>query len=102
MVKMRKEDVLIFTDVEDKGIFPGQQMHFSYYIDERMLINRHIVIKPLTLSFLLSSSIKNNCITAYWIICRMLYKAGFIDIPEAAQFRWKYFRITFWKDRKYK
>jgi hypothetical protein len=90
---------MVFSKDINRGIFPQQQMHWSYFIDKYSLEQDYVTIKPLTLSFFLISIIQNNAITLYWSFLRVAYKVGFIDIPEATQFQWKYWRWQFWKPK---
>jgi len=85
---------IVFTSIE-RDMVPQQQMFISYFIDELYPECRYIRIRPLTLSFLLWSIVRNNSIMLYWFFLRCLYLAGFLDIKEFERFSWKHFTLNF-------
>jgi hypothetical protein len=95
---MNRNDVLQFH-IEDNQIRCNHQLLFSYFIANVEWDRQYVQIKPLTIRFLLESTIKNYAIIIYWEFWRLLWRTGFIDIPEGVKYSWKYFRLAFWQRR---
>ncbi len=81
-----------FTIVENK-IYPSHQLLLSYFIADRVVVNKTIEIRALTIEQLLYALLRNYSRIVYWAILHMLYKLGFIDIKPWESFSWrKHFR----------
>ena len=86
---------LTFPSTENE-IYPNRQLAGSFFISKKLLAYRAIEVMPLTPRYFLYAISRNSLIVIYWFILRQFYKAGFIDIPEADPFEWKYWRFNFW------
>ena len=87
---------LEFKNVENK-IYPNLQLLSTFFISRVFLERGYVEVRPLTIGHLLFALSRNYSILLYWRFLRCLFKLGFIDIPEATPFSWKYFRWRFWK-----
>jgi hypothetical protein len=99
MVEMKFEE-LTFTLVKDE-LCPQKQLVKYFFVSDRLWDRRYVEIRPLTFGNLLYAMTRNYARIFKWSMLRILYKVGFIDIPVAESFSWKYFRFTFWKARVY-
>ena len=87
---------LEFRKIENK-IYPNLQLVSTLFVSRELLETNCFEIKPLTIGHFLFAVGRNYLIILYWGFLRCLFKLGFIDIPEATPFSWKYFRWRFWK-----
>jgi hypothetical protein len=96
---MKRNDIVTFTNIDNKMLC-SHNLLFSYFVADIDWDRQYVQIKPLTIGFLLESTIRNNTKMLYWYFINLLWKTGFIDMPECERFSWKYFRLAFWQRKK--
>jgi len=96
-----KIEELEFRQIENK-IYPTKQLAYKFFVSDFDMVRHYYEIKPMTFGNILYAILRNYIRIWYWLFVRILWKIGFIDIPEYAAFSWKrYFRFSFWSPKKY-
>ena len=71
-----------------------------FYVSHVLLAQPVAVLRPLTFTGLLKGVGRNVISMSYWRFMYLLYRAGFLDTEEYAQFSFSHdFRLDFWKVR---
>lgn len=78
---------------------PWPQTFFA----SRYLINNDVIeLRPLTATGIIRAVARNFITMSYHRALYLLFKAGFLDAPEGSALSMGYFRLKFWKARKYR
>lgn len=68
----------------------------SFFISSRLLFMDGFEARPLTVTGLIKGVGKNLITMTYWRALYGLYRTGFLAVPEAEQFSFRYWRWDFW------
>lgn len=79
---------------------PLQPWPQTFYVCREMFVDLTVELRPLTVTGFLKGVSKNFITMNFWRLCHLLYKIGFLDVPEGTRFSIKYWRWAFWKTFK--